>query len=61
MGENSDKIVGRVKQAAGDLTNDDDLKKEGESQENAGVVKGKIDEAADKLDGLVDKVRNKID
>ena len=43
MGENLDKAKGRVKQAAGDLTDDDDLKREGKADELAGKVKGAID------------------
>ncbi|MBP7929717.1 MAG: CsbD family protein [Acidimicrobiia bacterium] len=60
MGENTDKIEGRVKQAAGDLTGNDDLKKEGKNQENAGKVKGTINSAADHLNDAVDKVRKNL-
>jgi len=61
MGENKDKIVGRIKQAAGDLTDDDDLKDEGKTQETAGKAKEVIDDAADKLDDTVDKIRRQFD
>ena len=61
MGENTDKIVGRIKQAAGDLTDDEDLKDEGDTQETAGKAKGFIDDAADKLNDIVDEVREKLD
>ncbi len=44
-----DKINGRIKQAAGDITNNKRLKAEGKAQEFRGKVKNKIDEAADKL------------
>ena len=61
MGDNKDKIVGRIKQAAGDLTDNDDLKDDGETQEAAGKAKEAIDDAADKLDDTVDKIRRKLD
>jgi uncharacterized protein YjbJ (UPF0337 family) len=45
----SDKAKGRIKQAAGDLTDDDDLKREGKIDELAGKAKEKIDDARDRL------------
>ncbi len=44
-----DKIKGRVKQAAGDLTNNKRLKAEGKADEFRGNVKNKIDRAASEL------------
>jgi len=44
-----DKVKGRVKQAAGDLTNNKRLKAEGKADEFRGSVKNKIDKAADTL------------
>ena len=44
-----DTAKGRVKKAAGDLTGDDDLKREGHVDEAAGTVKDKIGDAADKI------------
>ena len=44
-----DKLKGRIKQAAGDLTNNKKLKAEGKAQEFRGNVKSQIDEVADKL------------
>ena len=46
---NMDDAKGRLKEAAGDLTNDDDLKKEGKVDRAEGAVKDKLDEAADKV------------
>ena len=46
---NMDDAKGRLKEAAGDLTNDDDLKKEGKVDRAEGAVKDKVDEAADKV------------
>jgi uncharacterized protein YjbJ (UPF0337 family) len=49
MSGDADKIKGRVKQAAGDLTDDDDLKREGKVDEAAGKVKDAVDSVKDKL------------
>ena len=61
MGENLDKAKGRVKQAAGDLTDDDRLKNEGKADEMAGKVKGAVDTIRDKAEDAIDKVKEKVD
>jgi uncharacterized protein YjbJ (UPF0337 family) len=45
----TDTAKGRVKQAAGDLTGDRDLKREGNVDEAAGKTKEKVGDAADKI------------
>ena len=60
MGENLDKAKGRVKQAAGDLTDDEELKAEGEGDELAGKVKGGIDALRDKAEDAIDSVRDRL-
>lgn len=57
---NMDQAKGRIKQAAGDLTDNDDLKREGKADEAAGKVKGAVDKVADKAGDAVDKVKNKL-
>lgn len=49
MEEKLDEAKGRIKEAAGDLADDEDLKREGKVDRAAGTVKEKIDEAADKV------------
>jgi uncharacterized protein YjbJ (UPF0337 family) len=50
MGDgNLDQAKGRVKEAAGDLTDDDSLKSEGKVDRAEGSVKDKVDDAADKV------------
>lgn len=44
---NFDELKGRAKEAAGDLTDDDDLRKEGKTDQAAGKVKQAVDEVAD--------------
>jgi uncharacterized protein YjbJ (UPF0337 family) len=55
MGEKTDKIEGRAKQAVGAVTGDQETKREGERQEDKGKLKGNFDSAIDKAqDALVD-------
>ena len=61
MGEHTDKVTGRVKQAAGALTGDQDLKHEGERQEHKGELKGHIDEAVDKAQDVIEDLKDKAD
>ena len=49
MSGKTDKIKGKLKQAAGDLTDNDKLRRE-----------GKIDELAGKAKEVIDKVKEKI-
>ena len=60
MDSNLDQAKGRIKQAAGDLTDDADLKKEGRNDEKAGKVKEFFDDVKDKLDEGVDKVKDRL-
>jgi uncharacterized protein YjbJ (UPF0337 family) len=61
MGENMDQAKGRVKQAAGDLTDDDDLKREGKGDELLGKAKDSLDDLRDKADDAMDSVKDKFD
>ena len=45
---NTDDIKGRAKEAAGALTNDDGLKREGKADKATGKVKDVVDKAGDK-------------
>lgn len=57
---NTDDIKGRAKEAVGDLTDDDDLKKEGRTDRAAGKAKSVVDDAKEKLDGAVDAVKDRV-
>ncbi len=48
-----DKAKGRVKEAAGDLTDDEELKNEGKVDKASGSVK-------EKVEGAVDAVKDKL-
>ncbi len=49
MVDNADELKGRVKEAAGDLTDDDDLKREGKVDQGKGKVKEVVDDIGDKF------------
>jgi len=57
---NTDDLKGRAKEAAGDLTDDDDLKREGKADQMAGKAKDSIDTAKDKATDAVDAVKDKL-
>ena len=59
MSGEMDQVKGRVKQAAGDLTDDRDLQNEGKRDEAAGKVKDKVDDVKDSVDDAIDKVKDK--
>ena len=48
---NMDDAKGRAKEAAGDLTDDDELKREGKLDQATGKVKDAVDSVKDKLTG----------
>ncbi len=60
MSGETDQIAGRIKQAAGDLTNDEQLELEGETQESAGKLKDAVDDVKDKANDAIDKVMSKL-
>jgi len=51
MDDKIDQAKGRIKEAAGDLTDNDELKREGKLDQGKGKVKGFVDDVADKLKG----------
>lgn len=59
MSESAQEMKGRAKQAAGDLTDDKDLKREGQVDQAGARAKDKVDEAADKAKEGLDKLTGK--
>ena len=56
MGDGTtDDLKGRVKEAGGDLTGDQELKNEGKVDRATGTVKDKVGDAGDKLKDAVGK------
>ncbi len=60
MSGEADQAKGRIKQAAGDLTDNEDLKNDGKKDEAAGKVKDTIDDAKDKANDAVDSIKDKL-
>ena len=54
MGEKSDEAKGRVKEAAGDLTGNKDLEREGKMDQAGATVKEKTGKAVDKTKEALD-------
>lgn len=59
MDINSDQAKGRIKEAAGALTDDDKLKSEGKADQAAGDAKF-VNDVADKAEEIVDKVKDAV-
>ncbi|MBI2709877.1 MAG: CsbD family protein [Actinobacteria bacterium] len=55
MPDNWDDTKGRVKEAAGNLSGDKDLEREGKTDQAAGKVKDAVDGVKDKAEGLFGK------
>lgn len=60
MGEKIDEAKGRAKEAAGDLTDDERLKREGKMDRAGASVKGAADRAKDKVEEGVDSVKRAV-
>jgi uncharacterized protein YjbJ (UPF0337 family) len=54
----TDKVTGRVKQAAGDITGDKDTKRQGRQEERKGEAKEELAGAQDRADAKADEVSN---
>ena len=58
MGSTTDKITGRVKEAVGVLTDNDRLKREGQTDQVVGEVKEAAEKVKDKVEWVVEKVKD---
>ena len=54
----TDKITGRFKKAAGDLTDDASLRREGRQEERKGEAKDELARAHERADAKADEVAN---
>ena len=59
MGGKTDQIKGRIKEAAGVLTDNDRLKREGKLDQVVGTVKEKTEEAVDRIKNVLTNNRFK--
>ena len=60
MSPNTDDLKGRAKQAAGDLTDDEHLKREGKKDRATGKAKEIVDDLKEKADDAIDDVRERL-
>jgi len=61
MGQKTDKIIGRAKQALGAMTGNEKMKREGQRQEDKGKLKGKLDSTIGKTQGALKNLKDKVD
>jgi uncharacterized protein YjbJ (UPF0337 family) len=53
----ADELKGRAKQAAGDLTDNRDLKRQGQKDEAGGKLKQKVEDAKDWVEDKIDDIK----
>ena len=58
MGSTTDKITGRVKEAVGVITDNDRLKREGQTDQVVGEVKEAAEKVKDTVARVVEKVKD---
>lgn len=59
MSGTADNIKGNVKETAGDITGDDELKAEGKTDQVSGKLKDATTDVKDATEGAIDKARGK--
>jgi uncharacterized protein YjbJ (UPF0337 family) len=57
---NADQAKGRVKQAVGDLTGNDEQRREGKADETAGHAKEKVRDLKDKAEDVIDRAKDQL-
>ncbi len=60
MSGTKDDVTGKAKEAIGDLTDNKELQREGKTQQAAGTVKDKLDDAKDWAADKVDDVKETV-
>ena len=60
MSGTADESKGRIKEAAGALTGNDDLEAEGKTDRLAGEIKEKVEHVKDKVDEVIDKAKDAL-
>ena len=59
MGGTTDDMKGRATEASGDLTDDDEMRREGKTDRAVGAVKDKIEDAKDWAEDKIDDLRDR--
>jgi uncharacterized protein YjbJ (UPF0337 family) len=60
VGSDFDKAKGQAKETVGDLTDNDELEREGQRDKTGGKVKEFAEDAKDKVEDAVDSVKDKL-
>jgi len=60
MSPNTDDLKGRAKEAVGDVTDDDRLKREGKADRASGKAKEKLERLEEKGEDAIDSVKEKL-
>jgi uncharacterized protein YjbJ (UPF0337 family) len=60
MNMNRDQAKGKLKEAVGDLTDDEKLKNEGKADQLVGDSKGVVQDVADKADEVIDDIKKAV-
>lgn len=60
MNMNSDQAKGKLKEAAGVLTDDDKLKNEGKRDQLVGDAKNVVQDVADKAEDVIDSIKKSV-
>ena len=58
---NSDQVKGKLKEAAGVLTDNQELEDEGKADQIAGDAKSIVDNVADKAGDVIDDIKKAVD
>jgi len=61
MSGKTDELKGRTKEAYGDLTDDEKMKREGQQDQAAGKMKDKLDDAEDWAEDKIDELKDRLD
>ncbi len=59
MSGTADDIKGRTKEAAGVLTGDEELQREGKTDQAAGAAKNKLEDVTDWVEDKIDDIKDK--
>ena len=61
MAMNRDQAKGKIKEAAGVLTDNEKLEDEGKADQLVGDAKGVVQDVADKADEVIDDIKHAVD
>jgi uncharacterized protein YjbJ (UPF0337 family) len=60
LGNKTEQVKGKLKEAAGDITDDDSLRNEGKVDHASGTAKEKVGELKDKAEQAIDSAKDRL-